>query len=700
MKTSDRKILFKLLKIVLLSLLIAVLAECFLFNYRFWESRGFSPEKVDLSQISASGLKLNDDGTATVTRNQDSSTDEEVSIQIPIETVKVKNFYLNPFADNAAANAAISLVPSTLDSTGTDHVNLSRTEVVNGITESRYLRLHLNYGSKILQITFPDLASGDVINLSDMVINARRPFLFHPFRLLFLMILGILIGIFRPKSFIYQKELSLQSRKQKIAVLLWMIFCMIGALMIGLVFFHHEEIPTEMQYDYVARALAKGHVWLDFKPDKVLSEISNPYNTAARVTALQKSGETAIMDFAYYHGKYYSYFGVLPAVLFFLPYYLITGKDLATGAVIIGLCLVFIVAAFWFIYTLIKKYFQHMSLGLYLLLTTAFLAGSQIIYALQMPTLYSLPLIFGLLLDMVGITCWLKASDKNLIIRKRWLIAGSVCLALVLGCRPQLMLAVFLAFPIFWKEIRERLFFSKKGLLNTLCVILPFFPICSAFLLYNKARFGSLLDFGATYNLTAFDMTHRGIVPDRFWLGFYEYFFQPLTLGSTFPYLRIIAAPMQLVSDFQGQVINEPLMAGFFAINPIAVFLFCIPRYRKSMKQNKVLSFSLVSLLLGILITAVDIQMVGMTLRYQMDFGMLLTIPLVLVLGSIYDYKLKAGEESVNVFLRMVFLLTVLSVLINCWGLVADGRFYDLAYSSPRLYYRLKYLLCGFLSIR
>lgn len=743
-KTSDKKIVRYLLQVAVLAFIIASLAECFLFNYRYWESKGFQPERVDISQIHTKGLAVKADGTATASdilavkaggTTASSGTGDGAWIEIPITAEKVKNLYFNPFPDGTADGKTVTILPSSLDASGTDEVRLARTEVVSGIPESSYLRLHLNSNATELRITFPDFGANQTelhsanqtqnrssnetqnrsaneiqndsadgtLNLSGIVLNARRPFLFHPLRLLFLTLLGIVIGLFYPKSFLYQRKLNLKSRRQRGAVVLWMLTLMAGALLVGLVFYNRNwystEIRTSMQYNYVARALAKGQVWLDIKPAKVLSEISDPYNPSIRKAALQKAGETAYTDFAFYKGRYYSYFGVLPVILFFLPYYRITGKDLSTGMVILLLCLVFVVAAFWFVYTLLRKYFRQTSLGLYLILTTAFLAGSQIIYALQMTSLYSLPLLLGLLLDITGITCWLKASDGEGNIRRSCLIAGSVLLALVLGCRPQLMLAVFLAFPIFQKEIRERLFFSRKGLVNTLSVIVPFLPICFAFLLYNKARFGSLLDFGATYNLTGFDMTHRGFVPDRFWLGFYEYFFQPLTVGPTFPYIRIAAGHMGLVSDYQGQVINEPLLAGFFAVNPIALWLFGLRKYRKRLKKRNALSFCVVSLLFGILITAVDIQMVGMTLRYQMDFGIFFMIPVLLIIGDAYENRIKNQGEG-GAILRAAILLTALTVLLNGWGLLADGRYCSLVASSPRLYYRIKYLLCGFLSIR
>ena len=45
-------------------------------------------------------------------------------------------------------------------------------------------------------------------------------------------------------------------------------------------------------------------------------------------------------------------------------------------------------------------------------------------------------------------------------------IPGAVSIALVMGCRPQLAIAVLFAFPIFWRQIREGLFFTAKGLKN------------------------------------------------------------------------------------------------------------------------------------------------------------------------------------------------------------------------------------------
>lgn len=86
---------------------------------------------------------------------------------------------------------------------------------------------------------------------------------------------------------------------------------------------------------------------------------------------------------------------------------------------------------------------------------------------------------------------------------------------------------------------------------------MPFLVVAAAVMVYNFARFGSPLDFGANYNLTTNDMTHRGFHADRIPFGLYAYLFQPPALGSQFPFMH------QTYMDpaYQGVTIYEPMFA-------------------------------------------------------------------------------------------------------------------------------------------
>ena len=61
----------------------------------------------------------------------------------------------------------------------------------------------------------------------------------------------------------------------------------------------------------------------------MLKSLSNPYDYRLRSMTLEPAGVSYLWDAAYYIGRYYVYFGIVPELLFFLPYYLATGNDLS-----------------------------------------------------------------------------------------------------------------------------------------------------------------------------------------------------------------------------------------------------------------------------------------------------------------------------------------------------------------------------------
>ena len=56
-----------------------------------------------------------------------------------------------------------------------------------------------------------------------------------------------------------------------------------------------------------------------------------PLRQGARDELQKQTGESYLFDVAYYEGHYYVYFGVLPVLLFYLPFYLLTGSSFPTA---------------------------------------------------------------------------------------------------------------------------------------------------------------------------------------------------------------------------------------------------------------------------------------------------------------------------------------------------------------------------------
>ena len=63
------------------------------------------------------------------------------------------------------------------------------------------------------------------------------------------------------------------------------------------------------QYNHLADAFLSGKVSLDLPVSAALSDMENPYDTSARAQELSQAGEYYYLDYAFYNGHYYSYFG-------------------------------------------------------------------------------------------------------------------------------------------------------------------------------------------------------------------------------------------------------------------------------------------------------------------------------------------------------------------------------------------------------
>ena len=94
-------------------------------------------------------------------------------------------------------------------------------------------------------------------------------------------------------------------------------------LPMGLCPIWNGEIPAHRnQYELMAQSVLDGNLYLEFDDvDPGLAELDNPYDPQIRKDA----GVSVHGDSAYYNGKYYMYFGIVPVLLVFAPYLAIAG---------------------------------------------------------------------------------------------------------------------------------------------------------------------------------------------------------------------------------------------------------------------------------------------------------------------------------------------------------------------------------------
>ena len=427
------------------------------------------------------------------------------------------------------------------------------------------------------------------LTMAGIISGNPGPFLISKARLAVMAIIYVLFEIFKPSSAIWNiKFFDMGARAKASLGIVFAISCMgMGAfsqlsgqaawLEQGPVYNEGiEAVQDGNQYNHLADALLSGSLSLDLPSSPILDSMENPYDPALRAQLNKEAREPIYWDYAYYDGSYYCYFGVVPCLLTFLPFKALTGMHLRTDIVVVAFACLTLAASALLLVELAKKYAKDISLGQYLIGFILLGLSCGVLEQAFLPRIYPIPILSALFFTYMGLYFWIKAERQFAQSRtwnKAYLVAGSFSIALTLGCRPQFVLACLLAFPIFFDEIKQREFFSVRGIWNTLAVIVPFLIILVPITWYNWARFGSWTNFGASYNITGGDMTSYTFNAVKIMVQFLEYLFLPFQLISSFPYISTINTS-PLLQKLPMLFTNEPFYAGFMFLTPVTLCLF------------------------------------------------------------------------------------------------------------------------------
>ena len=598
------------LKPYIFGLIIAVLAEILIFNISSIVS--LSNNSVDFSSC----LQIGD-------------TEEGCEVLIENIDLKIKNLLIKT---DCQKDVPVNYHLALTDEGNYYEYYLPEGMITSSSKASSYVNLHPYGKVHSLRISL-DCPKEQVKNISA---NVKRPLCFNIWRVLMVFYVFVLFfGI--PDT-----------QKLRIPATVACIVLILGAglfLVSSHKLFNESLRPHHQQYKELAHELAKGQVYLPDEPSKELMEASNPYDTIY----LQAKGIEYKADYAYYKGKYYVYFGIVPEALLYLPCYVLTGKDLPNYAASFIFYSLYVLGTFGFFGLLWEKYFKKANFGTYLLTSSFASLMGNVIYIVFTADIYSVPIMAGLAFTMLGLFFWMlglrNRNGKNSS-RIVCYAIGSLCMALVSGCRPQMLLYSLFGIPLFWKEIfTDRKLFSKAGLGQTIALFSPYIFIAILVMYYNYARFGSVFDFGATYSLTNNDMNLRGISGSRMLMGLGTFLFAVPGFRGVYPFLQ--SSSMDF--SYMGRVVTEYLFGGMIASNVLMWCLVLIPANRKAIKEKGLVLFTAVNLLSSIIIGLADANAAGMLQRYTADMAIgliLATTVIIFILGEQdrrYAVYLKVG---------------------------------------------------------
>lgn len=314
--------------------------------------------------------------------------------------------------------------------------------------------------------------------------------------------------IFRPGSRLYSKTFDSTNLMQKI------VTALTAAVTIGVCVLPMNQLPLwngeipdhRNQYELMAEALLDGHLYLDYEDD-ALSQLHNPYDPDERY----ESGAAYHWDHAYYNGHYYMYFGIVPVLVLFLPYRVLTGMPLTTYHATQVFVAAIIIGFFALFHMLVRRFFKKLPFVVYLALSAAFSIMS-VWYSVAEPALYCTAITAGIAFEVWSLYFFIKAvwDEKRENRQIRYAFTGSLLGALVFGCRPPIALANVLVIPMLIVFIKQRPF-TLSVLRKLILAALPYLIVGAALMLYNHARFDDPFEFGQRYQLTVADQTNFGL---------------------------------------------------------------------------------------------------------------------------------------------------------------------------------------------
>lgn len=546
-----------------------------------------------------------------------------------------------------------------------------------------------------------------IVKINGMELDMRMPFTFRALRMLLIFALLLLMYCLGERSGLvkipFMPADGKQKRRRLAAVIVYT-----GVLLVLAAFFVRSNPSCRKnlalhhaQYQELARALAVGEVSVG-RADPALLEVENPYDTIN----LQAKQIPYQADYAYRDGSYYVYFGIVPELLTYLPYYLATGKDLPNYCAVFLFYAGFIVSSSGLIYELMKRFFRDSPFYLYGIGVFMLTAGYSYFYLLLRPDLYHVPIAASCMFTAAGLWFYLKGLNGA-----RHSLAfyalGSLCLALTAGCRPQFVLFAMLAVPLFWKEIfgkgqrapaaigtaedegkrkRRRPAMTPRAA-ALLTLLAPYLIVAAGLMYYNALRFGSPFDFGAAYSLTSNDMTHRGFNLERVLYGMWYFLFQPVHLEADFPFLRSAA----IETDYLGRMMSESIFGGVFACSLLTLPVFFLHRLGRMADRREGVWTAALCAAVSLTICAVDATGAGILQRYSGDISFGIFLAAVFGLFGLERWAEKKKVTGVFLIWLRAALCLHLAFLFLIF-IQAEGSI-NLLTGNPSLYYEIQAML-------
>ncbi len=650
-------------KFVSKAILIILILEALVFNFNSFHvmskdyeefSLSISEGRVENLAKESGGYKLSEDNQRAVIEFTD--INEEIgTIFFDVDSLSPSVSYSIDFSDESNSSYYI-------------RQGLVEGEIFPEIEDSKYVIC--NFSGDVSKIKISLEATDGDFTLPDTIdFNKDHPSTFSILRMLIFLAFAVFVFLFI-KSVYLNRSIKEQKDSIKhvtalvVLVLLLIMMFMTTVASIGQDIFHLTT-GNQMTQELVD-AFKDGRVTLDTVPSDELLALENPYDWSQRT----ESGVDALWDHVMYEGEYYSYYGIGPVLLLFLPYNLITGYYFpSTVATFLfsAVGLVFLALTFM---KLSRRYFSDIPLSMYLVSLIMILSTCGIWYCILPSNFYEIAQTSGFCFVTLGayflVSSNLLSAGK---IRLLPLALSSLFLAIAVTCRPTtavwcVVALLFIGAGVIklYREHKEK----KKSSVYVkylLSALVPFAVIGAMQMIYNYIRFDSVFDFGIQYSLTINDFTKAQYHTQFAAIGFYNYLLAPPSFSSHFPFVVTNITDLD-VNGYYFTATNNGCGLFFRALPMFALFLSpCALKYVS--KKNRVLVSVLFSAVAFVapFIVIFSVWESGYGVRYMVDFAWQMLMCALFVVFLLYQNT--KYEETKKIYRYAMLVFMFLCVIVN-----------------------------------
>ena len=660
------------------TLLIAVILEATIFNiptFRLWfgsyGEMSFSAQ--ELSDGSNIEYRPAENDIAVIGDRTTTFTFKGINEQVADVFVDID------FGKNTKA-ASVSI--DAMDETRTNGYRqmIAEGTLVKGKSHSHYIQLHLSGDVSNLKLTVSPLDEG-MIYIKGITFNKQIPMSISWARL-FLIVFAACFWQLMMKSKTMQYSFTKNKKIFRLACVIITDIACLAAVLITFTKLDNTSIidimkrPTGNQMTQeLVEAFEHGSTHLLTEPADELNNFPTPYNS----DALDEAHIRYQWDHVYFNQQYFSYYGIAPVVLVFLPYHLLTGYFFPDSMAVLLFAIIGMIGLTKLYKEFLKRFFPKTPTGIAIAGLILIQTVSGVWFSIGRPLFYEVAMSAGFATLTWAVYFMFSAniigSEKPILSRTA---ISSLLFAIAVLCRPTLVLycitaALFmiLALPRMSpsKKKSEKKLFTASGVRFLCCAIVPMVCIGLVQMWYNYDRFGSPFEFGIQYSLTINDFTKTQFHSRLSWTALYNYFLNPPAFKTYYPIIGTEFQFMNAGGYFYADLNSTANTSGlFFLALPMFVYLLsgkAVKMVRGGRKQ-KLLSAAYIAipcLFIPFGIVA-SVWESGYAVRYMVDFAWQSLLGAYTIIFFFYSRLTDPTKK------KLISAFMWFSVM---WGLVVGG---------------------------